>query len=269
DEFSLIAKCELADAFRLCRSSCFDFRFLGFKWLGMYFFDKSLPMGLSLSCTKFEDFSKAIQWILINKMHVKHMSHILDDFMFFGNRDTNDCSQGLQAFMQLAQTINMPIKHEKTVQPTTLVELHGIQVNTKTMTLSVPPDKMHRALMLIDSLILASKASVHQIQSLCGTLNFFVKVFVGGRAFLRRLYDLTLGFTTKFQHVSLNSEAKKDLRMWRLLLNSFNSRPICPRIDWSTQTDFKFFTDACGFGYAAVLGDRWIQGRFPDHWKEV
>ncbi len=54
--------------------------------------------------------------------------------------------------------------------------------------------------------------------------------------------------------------------MWRFFLQNYNSKPITHRIDWSTQADFKFFSDASGSGYAAVLGAKWIQGRFPESW---
>ncbi len=81
---SLIGKSDISMAFRQLRCHKDSFQYLGFSWNGLYYFDKSLPMGAAISCSRFELMSTAIQWILTNKLSVKHMSHILDDFMFFG-----------------------------------------------------------------------------------------------------------------------------------------------------------------------------------------
>ena len=148
----LMAKADLADAYRILKVSQYDYRFLGFTFQDKFYFDKVLPMGLSTSCAQFEQFSSAIQWILQSKLHVKLMSHILDDFMFFGPPDTPQCNLSLQAFTHLADSIGLPIKHEKTVLPSTSVELHGILINSITMTLSIPPDKLLKANELINSI---------------------------------------------------------------------------------------------------------------------
>ena len=82
----LMAKTDMSSAFRILPVSMSSYKLLGFQWSGQYYFDRCLPMGCSVSCNTFEKFSTAIQWILINKLNVTHMSHILDDFMFFGGR---------------------------------------------------------------------------------------------------------------------------------------------------------------------------------------
>ncbi|MCP3890193.1 MAG: hypothetical protein GY702_15175, partial [Desulfobulbaceae bacterium] len=140
-EGTLVAKGDILDAYYILKIEKNSYKLLGFFWQGNYYFQKCLPMGLTTSCNEFELFSRAVQWILINKLNVKHMSHILDDFMFFGRPDTNDCLNGLNAFIALSESLGIPLKEEKTVLPTTRVELHGILVDTKEMKLIVPDDK--------------------------------------------------------------------------------------------------------------------------------
>ena len=117
----------------------------GFQWQDMYYFDKCVAMGCSESCQIFEKLSVALQWIVCNKFHVSHMSHILDDFMFFGSPNSNQCRVGLNSFLQLCQSINIDVKKEKTVFPCTQVELHGLLVDTIKMEISLPQDKLDKA----------------------------------------------------------------------------------------------------------------------------
>ncbi len=89
--FCLMSKGDYANAFRLLKVRLQDLRFLGFVWNKLIYFDKMMPMGAAVSCAQFEKFSCAIQWILQNKFAVKFMSHILDDFLFFGHPGSTEC----------------------------------------------------------------------------------------------------------------------------------------------------------------------------------
>ena len=265
----LIAKADLADAYRTLKMAQFDYRFLGFTWRDKYYFDKVLPQGLSTSCSEFEKFSTSLQWILMNKLDVKYVSHILDDFMFFGHPNTNTCNTALQAFLSLAASIDLPIKHEKTVTPSTAVELHGILVNSQTMILSIPPDKLTKAMNLLSTMYRAKTVQLVKLQSLAGLLNFFLRAIPAGRPFIRRLYDLMAGHTVPSKHINLTSEARKDLRVWMKFLSEFNGSKIIKKINWTTDFDWRFFSDASGQGYAAILGHKWIQGSFPPEWADM
>ncbi|MCP3898344.1 MAG: hypothetical protein GY707_01270, partial [Desulfobacteraceae bacterium] len=43
---------------------------------------------------------------------------------------------------------------------------------------------------------------------------------------------------------------------------------IIKPIDW-TSPDWKVFSDASGSGFAAVFGNMWIQGTFPESWMNM
>ena len=86
----LISKTDIANAYRILKIHKDSLKFLGLTWNNMIYVDTRLPMGCSISPYEFEEFSKAIQWVLTNKFGVKHMSHLLDDFVFFGHYNTNE-----------------------------------------------------------------------------------------------------------------------------------------------------------------------------------
>ncbi len=163
-----MAKADLTSAFRLLRVSLPDLHFLGFTWKGLIYFDKMMPMGAAISCAQFEKFSTAVQWILKNVFKVKFMSHILDDFLFFGHPDSSDCNFGLQSFLLLAESLGLAIKPEKTVLPSTKVEMHGILFDSVAMELSLPSDKLIKAKTLLDNLFKKRKVQLVVVQQLHG-----------------------------------------------------------------------------------------------------
>ena len=56
-----LAKIDIKSAFRLLIVNPADFDLLGIKFDNMYYIDKSLPMGCSVSCNLFEKFSSFVQ----------------------------------------------------------------------------------------------------------------------------------------------------------------------------------------------------------------
>ena len=56
---------------------------------------------------------------------------------------------------------------------------------------------------------------------------------------------------------------------WRTFLEHFNGKTLCLPNHWVSSNSVNLHTDASGFGYAAVYGSHWLQGRFPDEWKNT
>ena len=55
-----------------------------------------------------------IQLILQKSFHVSTMSHILDDFIFLSQSES-DCRGYLHEFQTVADYVGVPVKHSKTV----------------------------------------------------------------------------------------------------------------------------------------------------------
>ena len=262
---TLISKADLKDAFRIIPIHPSDYKLLGFSWDGKFYYDRCLPMGCSISCQIFESFSCAIQWILTKKLDIPHMSHILDDYIFFGAKGTIHAKKSLQTFEVLAESLSLPLKHEKTVQPSTRVVLHGILVDTITMQLELPQDKVDTAKEKIKGMQHRKKVTLQSLQSLIGLLQFACRAIVPGRTFLRRLIDLTKGVQSKHL-IKLSREAILDLAAWLSFLQVFNRRVLILPELWATSATLKLFSDASGHAFAAVFGAKWIQGQFPKQW---
>ena len=61
--------------------------FYGMQWDGRYYFYTKLVFGSRSSPKIFDFLSKALYWILLNNYIVKHVLHLLDDFLNTDNPD--------------------------------------------------------------------------------------------------------------------------------------------------------------------------------------
>ena len=260
-----IAKADIKAAFRIIPVHPSDYHLLGFTFAGHYYYDKCLPMGCSISCKVFEQFSCALQWILQSIFHVKTMSHILDDFIFISSSKSL-CYLYLQQFFSLAESLSIPVKQSKTVMPSTCVIVHGIEVDTLQMQARLPQDKLEAAITLVRAFSRRRKVTLRELQSLIGTMNFACKVVVPGRPFLRRLSDLTMGIAKPHFHIRLGQEARLDLAAWLLFLENYNGSSLLINDLWHSSETLELFTDASGFGFAGVLKGQWFQGQWPPSW---
>jgi len=108
------------------------------------------------------------------------------------------------------------------------------------------------------------------LQSLLGLLNFTCSVIVPGRAFLRRMIDLTKGLRRPHHRIRLSKETKSDMIVWLTFLEEFNGRPFFIEEKWLSSPSLKLVTDAAGSkGYGAIFCKHWLIGSWPESWKSL
>lgn len=261
---ALLAKTDIESAFRLVPIHPDSYDLMGFKIEKFYFYDKTLPMGLGLSCQLFEEFATALHWIMLNKFHAPGLVHILDDFLFVGPPKSNDCSNALDNFLCLCTNIGVPIKHTKTVKPCTCLTFLGIELDSYLMEARLPQDKLEKIRTLLNKYLVRSKITLREIQSLVGVLNFACSVVVPGRCFLRRLISLSKGLRRPHHRVRVSVSAKEDMRMWLAFIEQYNGKSLFLSNRWESSDTLKFFTDASNLGYGAIFQDRWFWGAWPE-----
>ena len=262
-----LAKTDIKSAFRIIPVSPNDFPLLGMEWQGKFYFDKCLLMGSSLSCNIFETFSTASEWIAMNKLNASAVIYILDDFLFIA--PSKEKSQGdLDNFLTSCQRIGIPIASEKTMGPDRALQSAGITLDTELMEVRLPEEKLDKYLSQLNYFCSRKRVTLKELRSLIGLLNFACCVVVPGRAFLRRLIDLTRGVRKPTHHVRLTKESKYDLQVWLNFLRSYNGKSFFLGSRWYTSKTLKLFTDAAGsLGYAAIFGKHWFFGEWPAVWK--
>ena len=251
---SLMAKADIEKAFRIMPVHPVDYELLGMRINNLFYYDKALPMGCSISCKLFEEFSTALHWIVANEFKAAGVVHVLDDFLFVGAAATQQCDRDLQSFIKL----NIPIKHSKTVNPCTVITFLGIELDSVKMESRLPLDKVEKIKKLLNKFMGLQKVTLKQLQSLLGVLNFACRVIIPGRPFLRRLIDLTRGVDKPQHQLRLNHEAKADLAAWKLFIDTFNRSYMFSSMVWESSEQLHFYTDASKLGFGAILGKEWF-----------
>ena len=157
-----------------------------------YFIDKCLPFSASVSCAIFQRFSNALHHLVKFYTGVT-VINCLDDFLFMGV-NKKDCNRLVWKFLWICKCVNFPVALDKTQWASDSLTFLGILMSGRTLILSIPLEKRLRAQDLIDKFLDKCKATVREIQQLCGYLNFLNRAIFPGRAFTQRMYS-------KFAHV--------------------------------------------------------------------
>ena len=239
----------------------------------MYFVEKNLPFGSSISCTRFQLFSDSLKCLIEFAMgQFFTCTNYLDDYMFI-SKEEQECNDMVRSFLTLCHNIGCPVALDKTEWASTTMVFLGILLNGVTHTLSIPEDKRVKALTLTNFAIQKKKVTVKFVQQLTGTLNFINRAIVPGRAFTRGMYDkLKLkdkrgNQLKQYHHVNLNDSFITDCQIWKLFLENATATELCrPFVDVNQYADahtLYFYSDASlhqNLGMGAVYRSNWIAG---------
>jgi hypothetical protein len=106
-----------------------DFDQFGFSFENQFYFDRCLPMGASISCSLFENFSTALHWFT-------------EKFLFGGIAGTSQCLNSLNAFSDVCKKWRFPLAEDKTVFRTEMLTFLGIEIDTIAMELRLSQNKL-------------------------------------------------------------------------------------------------------------------------------
>ena len=119
----------------------------------------------------------------------------------------------------------------------------------------LPQDKIVKINTALISAMHRKKIKLQSLQSLIGLLNFACMVVCPGRAFLRRLIDLTVNNVNPFHFIRLTCEARADLQAWQSFIETFNGKSVFLADTWVTSDHLKLFTD--GFRFIRICSSVW------------
>ena len=87
-----------------------------------------------------------------------------------------------------------------------------------------------------------------------------------GRLFLCRLIDLSTTVRKLHHHISLNAEARADIRWWDSFLPSWNGVAMFLDPEWTAADSVQLYTDASGsLGFGAYFNGAWFRGDWQPH----
>ena len=256
-----------------------------------YFVDKCLPFGSSISCSHFQRVSNGLKHLIQYHVGWKgFLTNYLDDFLFLAWL-LSECNKLLQLFIDLCKEIGFPLSMDKTEWASLRIVFLGILLNGCTFTLSIPLDKRVKAQSLIEKFLSKKKATVQELQQLCGYLNFLAKAIFPGHTFICRMYSKYTTIVNKLgkydqsslsvrtnqkvlkshNHVKLDREFKLDCEVWHSFLKlEFATVVNRPMIDLAAEpvsaVELQYFSDASAnpeLGFGCVIGNKsWIWGKW-------
>ena len=236
-----------------------------------YFVDKCLPFGSSISCAIFQEISDAIAFLVCYQTGKSNVNY-LDDYLFAAALK-RVCDWQVQVFLQICEQICFPVALEKTFWGTTILTFLGLLLDTQLQLICIPEDKIKKALDMVEFVLNKrnKKATVLQLQRLCGSLNFLCRCVVPGRTFLRRLY-VQNGKLKQHHHVRITNENRMDLLTWKFFLTQPSAfyRPFIQLGIWDAQV-LDLYTDASRnfkLGFGAFCGQDWTFGQWDEQFCE-
>lgn len=183
----------------------------------------------------------------------------LDDFIVMGDTWV-ECNHAHQTLIQILRSLGFFISWSKCVSPTQILTYLGVVFNSTDMSVSLPPDKLSKLKQELDFFIPKKRATIKQIQRLCGILAHCAKVIKGGRTFSHRVISLLKGLPDNKKRIRLSEQFKFDLFWWRDFAAYFNGKNLM--IKYNHGVGPAFYTDACLRGYGLYSEGDWQAGYF-------
>ena len=172
--------------------------------------------------------------------------------------------QVLQRALGLCKILGLPMAADKTEGPATKLTFLGIELDTMEMRASLPADKLEELRDLLTEWSSKEKASIQELQSLAGMLNFACAVVRPGRFYLRRIIDWTahLQKTIRWNKrpIDIGPTVRGDIAWWNEFLPQWNGTSLLYEEEWTNAEHIELFTDACLTGYGGRLGSEWFCG---------
>ena len=118
--------------------------------------------------------------------------------------------------------LNIPIEGSKLERPSPCLTFLGIEVDTVSLQLRLPSDKLANLKDSLNGSIQRRTMSKKDLQKLTGLLQFAKKVVRPGRPFLRRLHAMQEIGSHPNRFIRLNLPARADIMWWHLFVEEWN-----------------------------------------------
>lgn len=160
---------DLRRAYRQIRSDPLDAPFLGIKVGSKIFIDRCPPFGCRSSTSICQRLANSIVFIMAKEQ--LPITAYLDDF---GGCHPSFCTakQAYDRFLQLAQELSLELSAHKCSPPSKSVEWFRYKVDSDSLSITIPTEKLQEILAKCEQGLNREKASKKMIQALVGKLIF-------------------------------------------------------------------------------------------------
>jgi len=255
----MLFKRDMKKAFRQIRVDPGDIHLLSFKWNGLIYVDTVLAMGLRSAAYICQRLTNSVTFICREKGF--DLVNYLDDFC-----GVEVPARAQEAFTQLGELLRylgIEEAKNKAAIPSTRVAFLGIWFDTEKLTMEVTPERLIEIRQLSQEWLKKKKASVREVQSIIGKLNFVAKCVRPARIFISRMLNFLREMPKKGKS-KLPKDFRADIQWWNRYLPNFNGVSVISNEKWS-RPDEIIASDACLKGCGATCGTEYFHEVFPEH----
>ena len=259
----LLFKTDLRRFYRQINICPSNLNLVSFVWKKHIFCDTVLSMGCRSSAYIAQRFSNAITFMLF-KVGIYILNYI-DDLASAETKEKAFCA--FLTLQEILKKCGIEEAVKKACPPSTIMTFIGILFNTEKMTIEVTPQRLNEIRILLRIWLDKEQASLKEIQSLIGKLNFVACCVRPGHIFISRLirWLKVLYKEDKCEHL-IPEYVKKDILWWYRFLPTYNGVSMMMYEQW-LNPDELFFSDACLVGCGGFWQGRYFHKLFPDKIK--
>ena len=257
-EGAVIYKRDLRHAYRQIPVDPGDYKYLGYFWKDLFYFDTVLAMGQRNAAMACSRTTRAIMF-MHHEMGYNGTSY-LDDLIGVSSAD-----RGTEAFNSLGDLLGelgLLENLTKACPPSTIQIVLGVEINTVDGTISVSGERMTEITALVGDWQEKTRADKVELQSLIGKLQFITKCVRQSRVFMNRLLGTLRAVKSEKQRIKLGNSFMKDLKWWSKFMDEFNGTSFIPQLHWS-EPDITFSTDSCLVGCGGLCGLQYFHYSYP------
>ena len=257
DPNGFMAKLDLKSAYRSVALHPSQYKYTGLKWTfsgetkPRYLIDTRLCFGARLSPSIFHRLTQAVCRMMARKNYKTIV--YLDDFLILSSSQEH-CNEGLLYLISLLRELGFAIAWPKVVSPSQSIVFLGVLIDSRSMTLQLPQEKVASLKSLLHSFKARTRASRRQLESLAGKLVYCCQLVRGGRIYLQRVFDTIRALKSRHHKVLLSEEFHKDIEWWLQYLDCFN----CVSIISPDKPTYEVCTDASPTGAGLATTNDWL-----------
>ncbi len=225
----------------------------GFSWLGKYFCDISTVFGSTAAPYQFDFFASTIQFLatFLCSMQPDYLFRQLDDLIALSPAYSSWSRIFTEVYSSLCNRLNIKLAadcpdKQKAFKNSTEGLVLDIWFDSKTMTWSLPEEKISRYIIAIDSVLSSPSISLRSLQAVLGFINDFAIFSLFFKAFKFPLHYFLRQFREN-DHIllSLPPAAKQDLCFYREAMQAaLHGLPLSKPTQNPPFSALSFFSDA-------------------------
>ena len=200
---ALMAEVDLKSAYRVVPVHPDDHHLLGMAWRDGVYLDTALPFGLRSAPKIFSAVADALLWAMYDD-GLTFGLHYLDDFLFASRAHEGACHTDLSRALLTCARLGVPVATDKVEGPVAVITFLGIELDSVARCLRLPARKLDRLRNELARLLRSRAVSKRDLLSVIGLLHYAATVNRPGRAFLRRLINISMVPRHMDHYVRLN-----------------------------------------------------------------